>query len=228
MWPRCSKRAMNAGMAARRLVPIALVALFCHGCGSTGAVRPDRSAASAPAGEAGLELLISSAAQAAYDDALAAMNGGDDVEAELQLEQFVLAYPDFPGAYVTLAILYERSDRHDEALDALDHALAIDPDHTAANDELGIVLRKLGRFADAEQAYLKAIASDPGYALAHRNLGILLDLYLHRPAEALQHYQRYQELLGVPDQEVARWIIDLERRVGTNEDAARVAQEEQS
>jgi hypothetical protein len=73
---------------------------------------------------------------------------------------------------------------------------------------------------------MRAIASDPDYALAHHNLGVLLDLYLHRPAEALQHYERYQELIAEPDATVGRWIIDLQRRVGRNEDAARLAQED--
>ena len=77
----------------------------------------------------------------AYDRALSAMLGGDDTEAELQLEQLILQYPDYAGPYVNLAIVYRRSDRIEEARDALDRALLIDPGHAAANNQLGILHR---------------------------------------------------------------------------------------
>lgn len=200
------------------------IALFCHGCGTPGSVRStDDTAIDA---ETVLEILVSPAAQAAYDHALEAMDGGDAVEAELRLEQFVLEYPDFPGAYVNLAIVYERDGRYEDAHHALDRALALEPAHATASNRLGILLRKQGKFAEAEQAYLRAIESDPSYALALHNLGVLLDLYLYRPAEALQYYRRYQDLMVEPDAAVGRWIIDLERRVDVVDDAARVAQED--
>jgi tetratricopeptide (TPR) repeat protein len=152
------------------------------------------------------------------------VSNGDVVEAELRLKQFVLEYPHFVGAYVNLAILYERDNRHDDAHEALDLALAINPAHAPANNQLGILLRKEGRFAEAEQAYRRAIDADPEYALAHHNLGVLLDLYMQRPADALEHYQRYQDSLAEPDVAVARWIIDLRRRLGITDDTGRVAQ----
>ncbi len=173
-----------------------------------------------------LEIIVSPATQAAYDSALEAMDTGDLVEAELKLEQFILEYPDFPGAYVNLAIVYELDGRLDDARDALDRALALEPGHASANNRLGMLLRKQGMFTEAEEAYRRALESDPTYALAHHNLGVLLDLYLYRPAEALEHYRRYQDLLGEPDAAVGRWIIDLERRVGVADEVPRVAQEE--
>ena len=68
-------------------------------------------------------------------------------------------------------------------------------------------------------------SANPDYGLAHYNLGVLLDLYLRRTSEALEHYEAYQASLAAPNETVARWIIDLRRRVG-NADAARVAQED--
>ena len=207
-------------VALRNVAMLLGIALLCTACGAPGPVRPDDTAAT----EGELAPIVSPLVQAVYEDAVDALDSGDFVEAELAFEQFVLEYPQFPGAFVNLAIVYENDDRHDEALAALDQALAINPDHAAANNQLGMVLRKQGRFPEAEQAYLRAIEADPNYALAHHNFGVLLDLYLHRPAEALQHYQRYQELVVEPDATVGRWIIDLERRVGANDDAARLAQ----
>ena len=200
------------------------IAVLCHGCGTSGSVRPDEDAAANA--ESVLEIIVSPAAQSAYDRALEAMDSGDVVEAELGLEQFILEYPDFPGAYVNLAIVYEHDGRIEEAHSMLDRALTLEPTHAVANNRLGILLRKQGKFDEAEQAYLRAIESDPTYALAHHNLGVLLDLYLYRPAEALQHYRHYQDLLVEPDAAVGRWIIDLERRVGAVEKTPRVAQED--
>ena len=222
MWLRFSEMA-SMGASLRPVAALLAAVLLCHGCGGSGPVVPELELPEGVTADDALAPLVSPAALAAFDDALEAMNGPDPVEAELRLEQFVLEYPQYPGGYVNLAILYERSDV--EAL-LLDQALAIDPANAAANNQLGMLLRKQGQFADAEQAYVRAIETDPMYALAHHNLGVLLDLYLHRPAEALQHYQRYQELLAEPDAAVGRWIIDLQRRLGTNEDTARLAQDD--
>jgi len=214
----------SARLTLRRAGIAAGIALLCHGCGTPGAVRSGSEEAVDP--EISLEIIVSPAAQAAYDEALEAIDSGDVVEAELRLEQFVLEYPDFPGAFVNLAIIYERDGRSEEARDALDQALIVDPGHATAHNQLGILLRKQGQFAEAEQAYLRAIESDPDYTLAYHNLGVLLDLYMHRPAEALEHYRRYQDLLVESDESVGRWIIELERRVGVVDAASQVAQED--
>ena len=84
------------------------------------------------------------------------------------------------------------------------------------------MLRERGEFAAAEQAYQRALQSDPNNPIAHLNLGILLDVYLRRPADALEHYNQYQASRVEPDEIVSRWIIDLERRAAA---AERVAQD---
>ncbi len=152
------------------------------------------------------------------------MRGEDWLSAELELEQLTQEFPGYPGPHVNLALVYLHDGRGDDARAALDRALALDPGHVAANNQLGILLREQGKFAEAEEAYRRALAADPTHALAHYNLGVLLDVYLRRPAEALEHYEAYQSSLTAPDETVGRWIIDLRRRAG-NADAARVAQE---
>ena len=159
-----------------------------------------------------------------YDNALLAMQGGNWAEAELELERLVLEQPGFPGLYVNLSIVYAEDGRSDEAIAVLEQALGIDPGFPAANNQLGRLLRREGRFDEAEAAYRRALETDPGYALAHYNLGILLDVYLRRPAEALTHYSTYQASLPEPDETVARWIVDLERRSGVS--AERVARDQ--
>ncbi len=180
---------------------------------------PPETATTAAADEA-----VPEAATAAYDRALTAMRAEDWLTAQVELQQLTAEYPAFPGPFVNLAIVEMRDGHRDEARAALDAALAIDPGQAAANNQLGILLREEGKFQDAEQAYRRALATDPNYALAHYNLGVLLDIYLRRPAEAVEQYEAYQSSLAEPDENVGRWIIDLRRRSGAGGDAARVAQ----
>jgi tetratricopeptide (TPR) repeat protein len=182
--------------------------------------RDRRAAAAAP--EAVVDA-IPEAAAAANGRAMAAMRAENWLQAELELEQLTKEYPAYPGPFVNLALVYLKDKRQDDARAALDHALAIDPGHAAANTQLGILLREQGKFQDAERAYRKALATDPNHALAHYNLGVLLDVYLRKPAEALEQYELYQSSLATPDETVGRWIVDLRRRSSNGNDAARVA-----
>jgi Tfp pilus assembly protein PilF len=154
-----------------------------------------------------------------YERAVAAMQAGDLTEAELELETFVLEYPGYPGAHVNLAILHAARQDDAGAEACLAKALELAPDHAAALNQLGMLRRRQGRFADAEAAYLKAVTADPEYALAHYNLGVLYELYLQQLDSALLHFERYQELSG-EDEQVAKWIVDLERRVSANQRTA--------
>ena len=79
---------------------------------------------------------------------------------------------------------------------------------------LALCYRNTGRFALAEDAYQSALRADPDYGPARLNFGVLLDLYLQRPAEALEQYEAYQAKLAVPDERVAGWIRELEIRTG--------------
>ncbi|HUF72035.1 MAG TPA: tetratricopeptide repeat protein [Gammaproteobacteria bacterium] len=164
-------------------------------------------------------------AAAAFSEALAAMAGADWLAAEMAFEDLTRAYPAFPGPWVNLAILYRRDGRDEEAQAALEQALALAPDHAAANNELGVLHREHGEFAEAEAAYRRALEADPTHALAHYNLGVLLDLYLKREGEALEHYEAYQSLTQSPDEDVGRWIVDLRRRLGLPAEPERVARE---
>jgi Tfp pilus assembly protein PilF len=175
---------------------------------------PDATAAGEPVDEA---------AAAAHSRAVAALRAGNWLEAELELEQLTAEHPQYPGPHVNLALVYLNDGRRDVAQAALERALELDAGHAAANTQLGILLREQGKFDEAEAAYRRALATDPGHALAHYNLGVLLDVYLRRPAEALEHYEAYQSTLEAPNETVGRWIIDLRRRVGSGE-AARVAE----
>ena len=65
----------------------------------------------------------------------------------------------------------------------------------------------------ARNFYEKALQADRDYAYAHLNYGILLELYMGKLPEALEHYKQYQALTKEEDKKVKGWIIELGRRV---------------
>lgn len=196
---------------------------MASGCASSGGQR-----AGSAAGEAGVAASLPDAevppkARTLYEQAVAVMASGDFVDAELRLKEFLLQYPGYPGPHVNLAIIHASNGNFEAARQSVDAALAIDPDNAAALNQSGVLFRKTGRFADAEAAYLKAVTASPEYALAHYNLGVLNELYFQRLDAALQHFERYREIVG-EDGQVDKWITDLRRRVGANQRTANVSE----
>jgi tetratricopeptide (TPR) repeat protein len=197
-----------------------LVLLLATGCAS-GPEPVSRD--DAGAGEVGTVREVPPEAQTLYEQAVAAMAAGDAIDAELRFQEFLLTYPDYPGAHVNLAIIFTDRDDLTAAENSLTDALIIDPAYPPALNQLGMVLRRQGKFAEAESAYLKAVTADPDYALAHYNLAVLYDLYQRRLDSALTHYERYQALNG-EDQQVTRWMADLKRRIESATRAANVTE----
>lgn len=217
MWlRRCSRFPGFAGSTLRGSV-LALMLLAFAGCASGPDSRP------AKAGNAGSTESVPPAAQKLFEQAVSAMASGDLPEAELRFEEFVLQYPDYPGAHVNLAIIHAKNGDDQAAEDSLTDALIIDPAHAPALNQLGMLLRRQGKFSDAESAYLRAVDADPEYAIAHYNLGVLNELYLQRLDKALSHYEMYQSQVG-GDERVDKWIVDLKRRLESIQRAANVTE----
>lgn len=224
-----------------RFVGLAVALAAIAACGSGGGARPAPVADREPVERTGSILPVAGSdgvaaplappvevpeqAAAVFSRAVAAMTGADWLAAEMGFEDLTRDYPAFPGPWVNLAILYRRDGRDDEAEAALAEALALAPDHPAANTEQGVLYREHGEFDEAEAAYRRALEADPSYALAHYNLGVLLDLYLKREGEALEHYEAYQSLSASPDDAVGLWILDLRRRLGLPAQPEQVARE---
>ena len=205
-----------------RVLSVAAVILVAAGCASSGS-KPSAENSAGDAANGQMPRVVPAQAQTMYEQAIAVMAAGDFIDAELRLKEFLLQYPDFPGAYVNLAIVHASNGDDLAAEAAVNAALAIDPDHPAALNQRGMLLRRNGKFFEAEAAYLKAVTSTPDYALAHYNLGVLNELYLQRLEVALQHFEHYYELVG-DDKQVERWIVDLTRRVAANQRTANVAE----
>lgn len=166
---------------------------------------------------------VPAAAQTLYEQAVAVMAAGDDIDAQLRFADFLLRYPDYPGAHVNLAILQARAGDDLKAEASIQAALALDAHYAPALNQLGMLRRRQGRFDEAEDAYLRAVEAQPDYALPHYNLGVLNELYLQRLEAALMHFERYQSLNG-GDEQVEKWIADLKRRLESNQRTANVTE----
>jgi len=196
--------------------------LVLAGCAGSGPARESAESTQRTGADAAAPV-IPAEALTLYEQATAVMAAGDFVDAELRFKEFVLLYPDYPGAHVNLAIIHANNENDPATRAALDTALALDPNHPAALNQMGMLLRRNGNFLEAEAAYLKAVTVSPDYALAHYNLGVLNELYLQRLEPALQHFEIYQGLVG-EDKQVEKWIADLTRRVAANQRTANVAE----
>ncbi len=147
----------------------------------------------------------------AYAAALQTMKKGKPAQAEDALLELTRQYPELPGPYANLGLLYMQDGRLQEAEQAFREAIERNPGNARFYDHLGIVYRRSGRFTEARDAYEKALAIDADYADAHLNLGILFDLYLADYTQAKAHYLRARELLP-NDRHIEAWLIDLEKR----------------
>ena len=206
-------------------LPLAAIVLVMAGCASSGP-KPEKASRSEPAGASGAPAdmtEVPARVLTMYEQAVAAMAAGDFLDAELRFKEFLLQYPGYPGAHANLAIIHSNSDNDEAAQAAIDAALALNPNHAPTLNQQGMLLRRNGKFIEAEAAYLKAVTTSPDYALAHYNLGVLNELYLQRLDTALQHFERYQALVG-EDKQVEKWIADLRRRVAATQRTANVAE----
>lgn len=168
---------------------------------------------------------VDGAVQRQFDKAVAAMRAGDYAQAIPELEQLTEKAPSLAGPWINLGIARSRIGDPQSAVEALRKAIEVNPASPAAYTQLGMVYRIGGDFESSRKAYLDAIEVDPGYSYAHRNLGILLEIYLQQPDQALQQYRAYLALQEEQDQEVQKWIVDLERRVASTQAKTGVARE---
>ena len=134
----------------------------------------------------------------------------DPTQAILEMQVLTQSYPDLPGPYANLGILYRNANQLAESEAALAKATERAPWDAQTWTEYGLTLRQAGKFAEARAAYERAIKANPSYAPAHRNLGVLLDLFLDDPLTAQAELETYKTLTG-EDKPVSGWLAELER-----------------
>ena len=163
---------------------------------------------------AALPPAIPPATEQQFAQAVQRLEAGDFTGARPLLEALVASEPTLAAPAVNLGMLHARERRWSEAEAALAEGYRRDPADAVALNELAAVQRENGRFKDAEATYRQALGADPAHVRTHRNFAVLLDLYLWRPAEALQHFETYVSMSGTADRQVSGWIAELKRRVG--------------
>ena len=213
-----------------RVLAIALFALAIAGCAGVSRDKPATpgvgargiGSAALPDGPfdpnnampSGPPVSISGANERLWDRALEAIRGNDLLRAEVLLQEITEDQPELSGPWVNLGQVYAVMERGDEAQLAYLQAVKANPNNCVALNLLGVLSRKAGDFRSAEEHYLACVERAPYYKDTYLNLGILYELYLGKLEDALVSYRRYQELSGGEDQQVAGWVIDLERRLG--------------
>jgi tetratricopeptide (TPR) repeat protein len=150
-------------------------------------------------------------ANADFTRALGLMRGSDATQAILEMQVVTQSYPDLPGPYTNLGILYRNANQLPDAEKALAKATELAPWDAQTWTEYGATLRQAGKFAEAKAAYQKALEVNPSYAPAHRNLGVLLDLFMNDPVSAQAEFETYKTLTG-EDKPVTGWIAELRAR----------------
>ena len=159
-----------------------------------------------------------------FTRALTLMRGGDPTQAILEMQVLTQSYPDLPGPYANLGILYRNANQLPESEAALAKATERAPWDAQTWTEYGLTLRQAGKFPEARAAYEHAIKANPSYAPAHRNLGVLLDLFLDDPLTAQTELETYKTLTG-EDKPVSGWLAELRARNKVRAPAAEAAPE---
>lgn len=97
--------------------------------------------------------------------------------------------PDSTKMYTNLGGIYQDMGRHEDAVKALQKAIALEPGNFLAYGNLGGVYKSMGRMEEALACYKTAIQIYPNYASSHFNIG---NLYkeLGRREEAAAAYRR--------------------------------------
>ena len=112
--------------ADRYTIGMLLLVVLVTGCATpagdrrAGTPSASRAAAKTPAP---VEAPVSPALQQAYDQALAHLRAGRDKEAEQALLALTQRAPELSGPHANLGVVYHRSGRTKEAIEALNRAL---------------------------------------------------------------------------------------------------------
>jgi tetratricopeptide (TPR) repeat protein len=159
------------------------------------------------------ELVVTPAAQRAFDEARRLMRAGRIDDAERALLALTRSDPGLGGPHANLGMIYrDHGNRLEPAIAELEAAVKLSQRQPAYYNELGVTYRQAGQFEKARRAYEQAVALDPSFAPAVLNLGILLDLYLSDGVRALAMYERYLAMSPQGDAAVTKWVADLKNR----------------
>ena len=94
-----------------------------------------------------------------------------------------------PESMYRLAVHYQKTGRHDWAIEEFRNILAVEPAFARAYNGIGVSLDHYRKYALAQKAYTKALEIDPKLDCAWNNLGYSV-LLQGRPAEAVVFFEK--------------------------------------
>jgi len=136
------------------------------------------------------------------------------LQAEANLEEITKVRGDIAEAHFNLAWVKQQLGKHEEVPVHVANGLKLRPREVSGLLLQALSEREMGKFNDAEATYKKGIQLSPNDERLYINLGILYDLYLFRPAEAIEQYRNYLALQKGPNPKVEGWVIALDRSSG--------------
>jgi tetratricopeptide (TPR) repeat protein len=105
-------------------------------------------------------------------------------------------------AQTVLGHVLHETDRYEEAIAALEAALAANPAHSEARNFYGVALKSVGRLDEARTQILEAIALNDAMSGAYANLHDLVDF-----SKSPELFQRIEELVeGAPDKNAPQML----------------------
>ena len=144
-----------------------------------------------------------------FQAALQLMKAGDWYTATEKLDAITASDPRLSGPWTNLGIARSKIGDTAGAELAFDKAIEANASQVVAYNELGIIYRRSGRLEAAAAVYNEGLKINPNNEDIHWNLGVLYDRYLPNPAQALFHYERYQQLTQSDDKQLLAWIDAL-------------------
>jgi len=113
---------------------------------------------------------------------------GQNDRARLLYQELIRQYPNSPGPYHRLGIVYDKQNRFRDAQENLIHSLQLDPRNAEVRIDLGYCFYMQGQIAQAEAETRAAVELAPRDERAHNNLALILGAQ-DRAAEALEHFR---------------------------------------
>jgi len=103
--------------------------------------------------------------------------------------------PKTPVLRVNLGKTYWNRDMWREAVDELEAAVSLGVENAAVHAILGICYEKLGMMPEADINYRRSLELNPNLADTHRDFAVFNAYSADNPALAIEHFNKYLELL---------------------------------
>lgn len=157
---------------------------------------------------------VPSEAVAQYNQANQYLKQGKLKEARKEFKSLTRNYKELSGPWVKIAEIALQREQFEDAFNAYEKALKVNPNNMAAYMDLAKLYRERGKFDLARNTYFRALNAWPDFAEGHYNLAIFYDLYSNEALAAQKHFQAYYFLTGNRDDQVRKWLVELQRRTG--------------